>query len=192
MESFIIIIIIMVCRMVQVSLGINKTRTNTKYIPLIIVIVIKITYWAWSDGGCGLPTCTVMADCIILSSDSEKCISDKDDDLPSFSAFLKTNRAIHSSKSSKTTAQSSRTVCLVDETESEQSQTLTEEDEEELDPKVAKRRRLEKEKEERKMERERKKAEKQREKTVHKMVSQVSMHKIEDGESLPHMALLTI
>ena len=178
--------------MVQVSLGINKTRTNTKYIPLIIVIVIKITYWAWSDGGCGLPTCTVMADCIILSSDSEKCISDKDDDLPSFSAFLKTNRAIHSSKSSKTTAQSSRTVCLVDETESEQSQTLTEEDEEELDPKVAKRCRLEKEKEERKMEKERKKAEKQREKTVHKMVSQVSMHKIEDGESLPHMALLTI
>ena len=168
----------MVCRMVQVSLGINKTRINTKYIPLIIVIVIEITYWAWPDGGCGLPTCTVMADCIILSSDSEKCISDKDDDLPSFSAFLKTNRAIHSSKSSKTTAQNSRTVCLVDDetAESGQSQTLTEEDEEELDPKVAKRCRLEKEKEERKMERERKKAEKQREKTVHKMVSQVSIY----------------
>ena len=177
MESFIRIIIIMVCRMVQVSLGINRTRINTKYIPLIIVIVIKLLSGRGLMVGVVCPRVQFMADCIILSSDSEKCISDKDDDLPSFSAFLKTNRAIHSSKSSKTTAQSSRTLCLVDdETESGQSQTLTEEDEEELDPKVSKRRRLEKEKEERKMERERKKAEKQREKTVHKMVSQVSIY----------------
>ena len=137
-----------------------------------------------------------MAECILISSDTEKASSD--DELPSFSSVLK-GKTVKPSSSSKnkgavrnsratrknnhynrSTELSTSNVIELDlpcdlaicsETE---SQSMTEEEEVELDPKEAKKRRIEKEKETRRLERERKKAEKEHEKRIHKMVSQVS------------------
>ncbi|XP_019852996.1 PREDICTED: uncharacterized protein LOC100634841 isoform X1 [Amphimedon queenslandica] len=134
-----------------------------------------------------------MAECILISSDTEKTSSDEE--LPSFSSILKRKTTRPSSsknkgavrdstatrnKNNKRSTEFSSTSNVIEldsppdvaKCAEPESQSVSEEEELELDPKVAKKRRIEKEKEARRLERERKKAEKEHEKRVHKMVSQ--------------------
>ena len=133
------------------------------------------------------------SECILISSDTEKTSSDEE--LPSFSSILRKKTAKPSSSKNKgpvrdstatrnknrsTEFSSTSNIIELDSPPDvakcvePESQSVSEEEEVELDPKVAKKRRIEKEKETRRLERERKKAEKEHEKRVHKMVSQAS------------------